>query len=80
MEGSELVLIAWSDPYSSGFYKDKRVPVATLDLDVNVKNAFSGEDVKKAVELGSGGILVASGIVKAKNWDKIIEEFAKAMV
>ena len=41
---------------------------------------ISGEDVKKAVELGSRGILVASGIVKAKNWDKIIEEFAKAMV
>jgi triosephosphate isomerase len=41
---------------------------------------ISGEDVKKAVELGSQGILVASGIVKAKNWNKIIEEFAKAMV
>jgi triosephosphate isomerase len=41
---------------------------------------ISGEDVKKAIELGSRGILVASGIVKAKNWDKIIEEFAKAMV
>jgi len=41
---------------------------------------ISGEDVKKAVELGSKGILVASGIVKAKNWNKIIEEFAKAMV
>ena len=32
----------------------------------------SGEDVSKAVELGSKGILVASGIVKSKNWDKII--------
>ena len=41
---------------------------------------ISGQDVKKAIELGSKGILVASGIVKAKNWDKIIEEFAKAMV
>jgi len=30
--------------------------------------------------LGSKGILVASGIIKAKNWKKIIEEFAKAMV
>ncbi len=40
----------------------------------------SGQDVKKSIELGSAGILVASGIIKAKNWQKIIEEFAKAMV
>jgi triosephosphate isomerase (TIM) len=40
----------------------------------------SGEDVKQSMILGSKGILVASGIVKAKNWQKIIEEFAKAMV
>jgi len=40
----------------------------------------SGEDVAKAIELGSQGILVASGIVKARNWKKIIEEFAKAML
>ena len=40
----------------------------------------SGEDVAKSLELGSKGILVASGIVKAKNWNKIISEFAKALV
>ena len=40
----------------------------------------SGEDVAKAVELGSKGILVASGIVKAKDWNKIMSEFAKSMV
>ena len=40
----------------------------------------SGEDVAKALELGSKGILVASGIIKAKNWNKIISEFAKALV
>ncbi len=40
----------------------------------------SGEDVAKAVELGSKGILVASGIIKAKNWNKVISEFAKSMV
>ncbi len=40
----------------------------------------SGEDVVKAVELGSKGILVASGIIKAKNWNKIISEFSKALV
>lgn len=40
----------------------------------------SGEDVSKAMELGSKGILVASGIVKSKNWDSIMSEFAKSMV
>lgn len=40
----------------------------------------SGQDVAKALELGSKGILVASGIIKAKNWAKIIEEFSKAMI
>ena len=39
----------------------------------------SGDDVSAAIDLGSVGILVASGIVKAKNWTKIIEEFSKAM-
>ena len=39
----------------------------------------SGEDVSKASELGSRGILVASGIVKAKNWEKIISEFCKGL-
>ena len=40
----------------------------------------SGEDVAKAIELGSKGILVASGIIKAKNWNKIISEFTKSMI
>jgi len=40
----------------------------------------SGEDVAKASELGSKGILVASGIVKYKDWNKIMAEFAKSMV
>ncbi len=40
----------------------------------------SGEDVAKAIELGSKGILVASGIIKAKDWNKVILEFTKALV
>ena len=39
----------------------------------------SGEDVAKASELGSRGILVASGIIKAKNWNSMISEFAEAL-
>ncbi len=38
----------------------------------------SGEDVARALELGAKGILVASGIVKAKNWQDTIKEFAQA--
>lgn len=40
----------------------------------------SGLDVKKARDLGADGILVASGIVKTKNWNKVIEEFALGMI
>jgi len=40
----------------------------------------SGDDVKKAIQLGSKGILVASGIVKSKNWNNAIDGFAKAML
>ena len=59
------------------------------DIIKNAKNStkllcgagiVSGEDVSKAIELGSKGILVASGIIKAKDWNKIISDFAKSMV
>jgi len=40
----------------------------------------SSEDVSKAVELGADGILVASGIVKAKDKEKVLDEMAKAMI
>ena len=39
----------------------------------------SGKDVSKAMQLGANGILVASGIVKARNWNTIVEEFALAI-
>jgi len=38
-----------------------------------------GNDVAKAVELGADGILVASGIVKAKDREKVLNEMAEAM-
>lgn len=41
---------------------------------------ISGDDVSRALELGAKGILVASGIVKAKNWEKTIEEFALSFI
>jgi triosephosphate isomerase len=39
----------------------------------------TGEDVEAAVKLGAKGVLVASGIVKAKNWIKIIEELTSPL-
>lgn len=38
----------------------------------------SDDDISQALKLGAKGILVASGIVKAKNWESTIEEFAMA--
>src|SRR5918998_5168241 len=37
------------------------------------------DDVAKAMELGSQGILVASGIVKADSWERKITELASGM-
>jgi triosephosphate isomerase len=37
------------------------------------------DDVAKAMELGSQGILVASGIVKANSWERKITELASGM-
>ncbi|RLF43416.1 MAG: triose-phosphate isomerase [Thermoplasmata archaeon] len=39
-----------------------------------------GKDVAKAIELGTEGILVASGVVKAKDKEKVLVEMAEAMV
>ena len=40
----------------------------------------SNEDVKRAIELGAEGVLVASGIVKAKNWEEKIKELASGLI
>jgi triosephosphate isomerase (TIM) len=37
------------------------------------------DDVSRAMELGSRGILVASGVIKATNWEKKITELASGM-
>ena len=41
-----------------------------------VKN---GKDVTKAIELGSDGVLLASGIVKAKDKEKVIRDLASGL-
>ena len=40
----------------------------------------TSDDVKRAMEFGSRGILVASGIIKSRNWNRDIEDFAKAIL
>ncbi len=37
------------------------------------------EDVEKAVELGAEGVLVSSGIVKARSWESRIEELVRPL-
>jgi len=39
-----------------------------------------GIDAKLSVEMGSDGVLVASGIIKAQNWGNKIEELAKGLI
>ena len=39
----------------------------------------SGEDVTKAVELGVDGVLVASSVVKAADWESRIRELARSL-
>ncbi|MEM3396102.1 MAG: triose-phosphate isomerase [Thermoplasmata archaeon] len=40
----------------------------------------TGKDVAKAIELGSEGILLASGIVKAKDWEKATRDIVSGML
>jgi triosephosphate isomerase (TIM) len=41
---------------------------------------MGGADVSKAVELGADGILVSSGVVKAKQWESKIRELADPLL
>lgn len=47
MQGSEVVLTAWSDPYADGEYKGCRVPLGVLDIDLNVKEALSEKGITR---------------------------------
>ena len=38
------------------------------------------EDVKKAIELGCDGVILASGVVKAKNITQAIEDLASGLI
>lgn len=56
--------------------------VKTVNPDVRVlcgAGISSGEDVKKAVELGTEGVLLASGVILAKDQKKALEELITEM-
>jgi triosephosphate isomerase len=56
----------------------KRISPKTIVLcGAGIKNR---EDVKKAIQLGAGGVLVASGVVKTENIEGTIEELIKGML
>ena len=88
----EYIAIEPPELIGSGKAVSKEKPELITKATIAVKSAknktkllcgagiVSGEDVAKAIELGSKGILVASGIVKSKDWNKIMAEFAKSMV
>ncbi len=40
----------------------------------------SGQDAKRAVELGTQGILVSSGVVRSQNWKQSIEALADGII
>ena len=55
----------------------KEISNSNVLCGAGIKN---GSDAKKAIELGANGILVASGVVKAKDKEKVIKEMAEAMI
>lgn len=55
-----------------------------MDINPGVKvlcgaGVKSGKDVRKAIELGSKGVLLASGVVKVKDKEKVLREMASAI-
>lgn len=70
--GDLSVSTARPDVITRGLRAVDRIP---LLVGAGIK---TGADVKKAMELGAKGVLVASGVVLAKSPQKVLEEFAKA--
>jgi len=58
------------------YFETGLVPGKNIALEPGLEQSL----VERAIELGSHGILVASGIVKSRNWQRDIEGFAKAIL
>ena len=73
------ISVTTADP---GIVQKSVEAVRTIDKNVKVlcgAGVKNGNDVKKAVELGSEGVLLASGIVKADNKEKVIRDLASGL-
>jgi len=73
------ISVTTADP---GIVKKSVEAVRKIDQDVKVlcgAGVKNGNDVKKAVELGSEGVLLASGIVKADDKEKVIRDLASGL-
>jgi putative methionine-R-sulfoxide reductase with GAF domain len=65
MQGSELVLISWSEPYPSGKHEGCRVPLGVLDIDLNIKEALSPPDIAALTKIWEKyGKLIFPGVPK----------------
>ena len=49
-----------------------------LDLTTGI-DVTREKDVKKAIELGADGVLLASGVVKAKNKEQVLHDLASGL-
>jgi len=88
--GPHMIAVEPPDLIGSGIAVSKAKPeiitetvsrIRRIDNDVIIlcgAGITSGEDVKEALRLGTQGVLVASGIVKAKNQAAAIEDLAGA--
>lgn len=62
--------------------KDSVEKIHSVNKDIKVlvgAGVKTAEDVKKALELGADGVLVASGVVKSDNWFKVVEDFVSVL-
>lgn len=88
--GPEAVAIEPPELIGSGIAVSKAKPeivsqsvesIKKIDRDVTVlcgAGISSGSDVYAAIRLGSSGVLVASGVVKAPDWKEVLLELARA--
>jgi triosephosphate isomerase len=90
--GSDYVAVEPPELIGSGIAVSKAKPEVVRNTVEAVRRAgyggkvlcgagiVDGWDVKRAVELGADGILVASSVVKAKDWDAKIGDLARSLL
>jgi len=73
------ISVTTADP---GIVSDSVNVVKQIDKNVRVlcgAGVKNGKDVAKAIELGADGVLLASGVVKAKDKEKVIRDLASGV-